>query len=236
MFGDALLESSPATRKRSRWAMATAFTAELIVAAVLVLVPLISTGIIPLKATSIVPTPKYTRLEKKQPPTPQSGAHHTSFPVAEVVPISLSGPPKLPNPFAKPRQYSDSDVRPDFTRTNTGNDGGPDLGIKGDAVVIRPPEKPTVISHTTEAMLLRKVVPEYPTIAKITGIQGDVKLHAFVSRNGDIISLTVLGNPSPILSQAALAAVQQWKYRPYYLNGEPVEIETFITVTFKRSE
>lgn len=84
-------------------------------------------------------------------------------------------------------------------------------------------------------MLLNKVVPEYPLIAKLSGLQGDVKLHAFVDKNGNIRSLTVMGNPPPVLLQAAMNAVQQWKYRPYYLNGEPVEIETFITVTFKKS-
>lgn len=82
---------------------------------------------------------------------------------------------------------------------------------------------------------MNKVVPDYPLIAKISGIQGDVKLHAFVDRNGNIRSLTVLGTPPPVLAKAALEAVQQWRYRPYLLNGEPVEIETFITVTFKRN-
>lgn len=234
MFKDALLESSPTVRKRSRWAMATAFTAELIVAAVLVLLPLVSTGVISLKATVIVPTPKYTPLEKKQPMPPASGSRSAvSAPVARVIPISASGI-TYGKPVDRNTNTDSSDTPPDLNLPGGGDPKGPDLGLRGTPLPVKPVVKPPLISHTTEAMLLRKIVPEYPQIAKLSGIQGDVKLHAFVSRNGDIISLAVLGNPPPVLSQAALAAVQQWKYRPYYLNGEPVEIETFITVTFKR--
>ena len=69
-------------------------------------------------------------------------------------------------------------------------------------------------------------------IARISGLQGEVKLHAFVDRNGNIESLAVLGNPPPVFAKAAMDAVKQWKYRPYILNGEPVEIDTTITVNF----
>ena len=72
-------------------------------------------------------------------------------------------------------------------------------------------------------------------IARISGLQGEVQLHAFVDRNGNIKSLTVLGTPPLVLAKAARDAVEQWKYRPYILNGEPVEIETFITVTFRKA-
>lgn len=236
MFREVLLESTPGMRKRSRWAMATAIAVELAVGAVLVLMPLVSTGIIPLKATMIVPTPpQYTHLERREPVPASGRSSGVTVPVARVIPVSTSD--QIYHPFGK-RQPDDSPVGPpplNPCTDNCGNSNTTDLIPSGTPIPVPPPAKPLMISHTTEAMLVRKVVPEYPAIAKISGIQGDVRLHAFVARDGTIQSLTVLGNPPPVLSQAALSAVQQWKYRPYILNGEPVEIETFITVTFRKT-
>jgi len=237
MFGEALLESAPTLRRRNHWPMATAFTVELIVASVLVLLPLISTGIITMPAQLTLPTPpQYVPIENRQPIAASGSRSGVSVPVTQVVPVSTSN--RISNPFGKNRPTVDSpDGQPPLNPggDGPGKPGGPDLGLKGQPVVVQPPAKPPVISHTTEAMLLSKVVPEYPVIAKISGIQGEVRLHAFVSKDGTITSLSVMGNPPPVLSKAALEAVQQWKYRPYYLNGEPVEIETFITVTFKKT-
>ncbi|HEY6351287.1 MAG TPA: energy transducer TonB [Candidatus Angelobacter sp.] len=233
MFGEALLESAPTLRRRNHWPMAAAFAVELIVASVLVLLPLISTGILPLRATVIVPTPpKYTRVETQEPIQHSGNRRGVSASVARVVPVSTIGVTFIDPTTEFTR---DSPGPPPLNPGGNGNPTGPDLNLKGPTIVPPPPRPPVVISHTTEAMLLNKVVPEYPLIAKISGIQGDVKLHAFVAKDGTIQSLTVLGNPPPVLTQAALDAVRKWKYRPYTLNGEPVEIETFITVTFKKS-
>ena len=83
-------------------------------------------------------------------------------------------------------------------------------------------------------MLINRVVPEYPAIANRTGVQGEVKLHAIIARDGTIQSLSVISG-HPMLTGAALEAVQQWRYRPYVLNGAPVEVDTYITVTFHRN-
>ena len=64
-------------------------------------------------------------------------------------------------------------------------------------------------------------------------IQGQVKLHAIIARDGWIQSLNAISG-HPLLVHAALEAVGQWRYRPYYLNGEAVEVETFITVNFRK--
>lgn len=82
-----------------------------------------------------------------------------------------------------------------------------------------------------EGNLVHRVEPQYPMIAKQLHIQGVVILKAVISREGRIEQAeTVQGQD--LLSRAALEAVRQWKYRPYYLNGEPVEVETQITVNF----
>jgi protein TonB len=68
-------------------------------------------------------------------------------------------------------------------------------------------------------------------LARTARIQGKVLLQAQISKNGDIQNLQVISGP-PMLIQSALDAVKQWKYRPYYLNGEPVEVDTTIEVNF----
>jgi protein TonB len=82
-----------------------------------------------------------------------------------------------------------------------------------------------------EGSLLRKVQPIYPPLAKSARIQGPVVLFAVISRSGTIDNLQVLSG-HPMLVQAAIDAVQQWRYRPYILNQEPIEVETQITINF----
>ena len=71
----------------------------------------------------------------------------------------------------------------------------------------------------------------YPAIAKATGTQGTVVLQAVISKTGAIKNLRVVSG-SPMLQQAALDAVGHWRYRPFLLNGEPVEVETTVNVVF----
>ena len=82
-----------------------------------------------------------------------------------------------------------------------------------------------------EAMLVHRVLPEYPAPAKWIHLAGTVVLRATIGTDGTVRNLiTVSGNP--ILTQAARSAVQQWRYRPTMLNGQAVEVETEITVNF----
>jgi len=87
------------------------------------------------------------------------------------------------------------------------------------------------VSVIMEGNLMHKVEPRYPAIAQQVGVQGAVVIRALISRNGTIEHAQVESG-QPLLVAAALAAVREWKYRPYYLNGEPVEVETEITVNF----
>jgi protein TonB len=74
-------------------------------------------------------------------------------------------------------------------------------------------------------------MPQYPAIAKAARIQGTVVLQATISKSGTIENLRVLSGP-PMLQQSAMEAVKTWRYRPYLLNGEPVEVETQVNVIF----
>jgi periplasmic protein TonB len=79
--------------------------------------------------------------------------------------------------------------------------------------------------------LIHRVEPQYPPIAKQLHIEGRVIVKAIISREG-VITHAEAETGQTLLVQAALAAVRQWRYRPYYLNHEPIEVETEITVNF----
>src|SRR5438445_13876654 len=86
-----------------------------------------------------------------------------------------------------------------------------------------------------EGNLVHRVQPEYPPLAVQTRTQGQVVLRAVITREGTIENLQVVSG-HPLLVRAALEAVRQWRYRPYVLNGEPVEVETQVTVNFRSEE
>jgi protein TonB len=87
------------------------------------------------------------------------------------------------------------------------------------------------VSVMMEGNLIHRVQPLYPPMAKIARIQGAVVLHAMISREGTIENLQVVSGHS-MLVPAAIDAVRQWRYRPYVLNGQPVEVDTQVTVNF----
>lgn len=80
-------------------------------------------------------------------------------------------------------------------------------------------------------MLIYKVDPEYPRLAKAARISGIVILRARISKKGEILDLHVECGPA-ILQEPSLKAIREWKYRPFLLRGEPVEVDTTIRVTF----
>jgi protein TonB len=80
-------------------------------------------------------------------------------------------------------------------------------------------------------LLVRRVQPNYPPLARQARIQGAVVLQAQISKDGNIENLQLVSG-HPMLAPAAIEAVKQWKYKPYLLNGEPVEVETQVVVNF----
>ena len=90
---------------------------------------------------------------------------------------------------------------------------------------------PISVSHMSEGDLVHKILPAYPPLARAARLQGQVVLQAVISKQGTIENLRVLTG-HPVLVPAAIEAVRQWRYRPYILNNEPVEVETQITVNF----
>src|SRR5271166_3425285 len=97
-----------------------------------------------------------------------------------------------------------------------------------------PPEQVDVPSGVSQGLLIYKVQPTYPPLARQARVQGSVVLQAVIDKDGSIKDLTVTSG-HPMLIQAALDAVRQWRYKPYYLNGEPVLVQTTINVNFQLS-
>ena len=91
---------------------------------------------------------------------------------------------------------------------------------------------PRISQGVSQGLLIKRVQPKYPPAALATHAQGEVQIEATIDKEGKVTNLKVLRG-DPVLAHAALEAVRQWRYKPYYLDGEPVEIETQITVNFK---
>jgi TonB family protein len=98
------------------------------------------------------------------------------------------------------------------------------------------PVRVRVAQGVTEGMLIHKEIPQYPSQARAAHVQGQVVLHAIIGKDGHIKDLQVFSPAGAGLDDEAARAVQLWLYRPYYINGEPVEVDTKITVNFKLSE
>lgn len=93
------------------------------------------------------------------------------------------------------------------------------------------PRKLRISSGLAETNLIHKVQPVYPPEAKANNVKGEVVLQCLIGKDGSVTNLKVVSG-HPWLAQSALDAVRQWKYRPFLLNGEPVEIETSVKVRF----
>lgn len=106
------------------------------------------------------------------------------------------------------------------------------LSKSAPAVPSAAPQVVRVSQGVMEGLILKRVQPRYPAQAMQMRIQGAVQLQATISKTGDITNLKVISGDG-ILSRSAQEAVKQWKYKPYYLNSEPVEIQTQILVNFK---
>jgi protein TonB len=231
MFEDSTFDSTKRIHTRSRrWMFATfAFNAAILLA--LILIPLFNPEALSGKAITILMT---------APPVPVEQPRPVMHPAQ--APAALS---EANNPFQVPRQIPINIYVPDRPEPSTTIDpnvlassglgpGIPDGVLHGtNPNVVRAPVGPKQISSgVAVGMLIRKVVPEYPVIGRNMRVEGTVVLQAMISKSGTIENLRVVSGPT-LLQQAAIDAVEKWQYRPYLLNGEPVEVETTVNVDFK---
>ena len=244
MFEEMVVSSPKGKKTNKPWTVVVSGVVQAVFLAVLILIPLIYTEALPkarLATLLIAPPPP-------PPPPPPPAATQ----IVKVKPqVHLMDAGKLVAPKAIPKEVKiikEEAEQPDMMGAVGGVPGGVPGGQMGGVIggVIGgvggapPPPKPSQTrirqgGAVQNAMLINRVQPQYPPLARQTRISGTVRLHAIISKDGSVQQLEVLSG-HPLLVQAALDAVRQWKYRPTLLNGEPVEVDTTIDVIFSLNQ
>jgi len=172
-----------------------------------------------------------------EPALPPSGQRPTQSP---NISQGLQEPTTIPNTIANLKEQpvaSPPDVSDLGVEGGTGTRGRGVFNSIDNSVEVAPPPTspapthPLKVSHWAEGNIIYRVQPTYPPLARQVRVQGTVELRAIISRAGTIENLVVVGG-HPTLVKSAIEAVRQWRYRPYLLNSEPIEVETEITVNF----
>lgn len=231
MFESSTFDSMGTIHTRSRnWMFATfGFNASIL--ALLVAIPLLHPAGLPqILNPIVVEAPAPAEEPRPIPEQPQQSPSPTEFNGGRIqapsviprdpLPIGMIDPPQTLGPISLGGPTGPTSADNPFNGRQT-------------QPIVRQvvPPKPHVTSSVMEGMLLNKVLPIYPPLARAMRASGRVELQATISRAGNIENLHVMSGPA-VFQQAALDAVKQWRYQPYLLNGQPVEVETTIDVNF----
>jgi periplasmic protein TonB len=234
MFEDSTFETMGRIHTRSRgWMMATfAFNSSILLA--LVIIPIIHPEMLPKFTSAILmqaPPPE------TQEPRPVIRTEQMQNAPSEIRVETFQAQSTIPRqPGVSQTLDSPSSSGPIDLGSDPSGMAGPDNPFNGrgthpDVRQAAPATAQHVSSGVMQGMLIYKVIPTYPAIARVARNSGAVVLQATISRTGTIENLRVMSGPA-MLRQAALDAVKQWRYRPYMLNGQPVEVETAVEVDF----
>jgi periplasmic protein TonB len=240
MFEDSLVESS--NRLKTRRGVTTLFTfsVQMVVICILILIPLIYTEALPksqMMTFLVAPPPP------PPPPPPPAAPVKVVKIETEVINNQLRQPTKIPEKVRMIKEEEAPQVASAGVMGGVpgGVPGGSMGGVLGGIVSasslppkVAPPQKVRVSSGVATGLKIAGPTPVYPAIAKTARIQGTVVLEATISKAGTIENLRAVSGP-PMLYQAAIDAVRQWRYKPYLLNGEPVEVGTTVNVIFNLS-
>ena len=241
---DNLIECSPAGMKtKTGLTVFISTMVQMMLLGIMILIPLIYTEALPkamLTTFLVAPPPP--------PPPPPPAAAPVQKVVRPMAKLMQSG--KLQAPTSIPKQVTmikEEETPPDMAVGVVGGvpggiPGGQSGGVLGGIIGgvigsnLPPPPKATPArirqgGNVQQAKLVNMVRPVYPPLAKQARISGTVRLHAIIAKDGSVIQLEVVQG-HPLLVQAALDAVRQWRYQPTLLNGEPVEVDTTVDVVF----
>lgn len=243
MFEDSLMESGGKLKSKRGTTTVVSFVLQILLIGVLVLLPLVFTEALPkqqLMTFLVAPPPP--------PPPPPPPAATPEVKIIKKVTSELdNGELRTPTKIPKKIEMIKEEETPPPSAGVAGVVGGVPGGVPGGAIggvlgsVINstPTAVPRVANPTrvrvsqgvSQGLLIHQVRPVYPALARQARIQGMVVLQAVIGKDGSIQNLKVVSG-HPMLAPAALEAVKQWRYKPYYLNGEPVEVDTTINVNF----
>lgn len=247
MFSDSLLEFG-GLRKRKALATTTSFILNVLMVSLLLITPLVFTQSLPkaqLLTFLVAPPPP-------PPPPPPAAAQQVQRVLKQIQTDMLSsGQLRTPSRIPQKVQMIKEEEAPPPMPATGGVIGGVPGGIPGGQLggviggivsatsslaavpklVTAVPQRVRISQGVTKGLLIHRVEPVYPPLARAARVQGEVILTAIIDTNGAIKNLQLVSG-HPMLVPAAISAVQQWRYKPYLLNGQPVEVETTITVIF----
>jgi protein TonB len=244
IFSDCLL-GYEGQAARQTWATALSFTFQCLLVGILILIPLYFTQELPksqLLTFLVAPPPP----PPPPPPTAQAARVMKQVETEMLSNGGLRTPTKIPTKVA---MIKEEEAPPAMAGAGVvggvpgGIPGGQLGGVIGGIVNATSnlnvvpklqavmPQRVRISQGVTSGLLIHKVEPVYPVLAKSARIQGDVVLKAVIDKEGNIQDLQLVSG-HPMLVPAAIVAVKEWHYRPYLLNGQPVEVETTVTVIF----
>jgi protein TonB len=250
MFADALLETSGLQRRRRGASALLSLVLQCLLLGVLLIAPLMYTETLPRQEflTLLVAPPP-------PPPPPPPAAAEAAAKVVRRVESDLMGgqlrtPGRIPQ---KVQMIREDEALPVLSSGGViggvpgGIPGGQAGGVIGGIIsstssllavpkLAAPavPKRIRISQGVTKGSLIRRVEPAYPPLAQAARIEGQVVLAAIISKTGEIENLALVSG-HPMLVPSAIAAVKQWRYRPFLLNNEPVEVDTTVTLTFELS-
>lgn len=232
MFDQLVVSSAHPTKTHKSWTVALSAIVQSIILGILILIPLIYTEALPkgmLNTFLVAPAPP--------PPPPPPAAPVKTVRAPKIVQLN-----KMVAPTVIPKNVAIiKDEAPVIYTNGGGVDGGTGNGVLSGIIGSGgsgPPPPPTkapsrirVGGNVQAASLVNKVTPQYPPIAKTAHVSGTVILHAIIAKDGSIQELQYMSGP-PLLMKSAMDAVREWRYKPTMLNGDPVEVDTTISVVF----
>lgn len=235
MFAESLLESGNAHPKGCGWATTLSLVLQSALVALLAAMPMLRPDALPLQLRSASAPIAWGAPEA--PPTPEPAGRRPTpnndsrfFQPREI----LAGPPRDPGPTPEA-------AGPPCPGACTQLPPGSRIGVPGAPMIftsapppVKPPTPPALrrVSVIDLGAVVHQVRPVYPPIAQQIRLEGTVVLRALIARDGRVTNVQVLSGHG-LFHESAKAAVTQWRYRPYILNGEPVEVETQITVNYR---
>ena len=249
LFEDSLLEASSGHRTRRTCTTICSFLLQSLFLGIVILIPLWFTDVLPkqqLVTFLVAPPPP--------PPPPPAAPAATTVKVVKVASDVTNGQLRAPGRIPARVQMIKEDEAPSPVAVTGGVVGGVPGGVPGGQLggviggIITSTSNLTAVPKlakqapvtqrvrlsqgVSKGLLTFRVEPTYPPLARQAHIQGVVVLTALIDKDGSIQNLEVVSG-HPMLAPAAIEAVKQWRYKPFLLNGQPVAVETTVTVTFQ---
>jgi periplasmic protein TonB len=251
LLADSLLETFGEQRARRTSATVFSLLFQCSLVCVLLLIPLLFTEVLPRqKLMTFLAAPP-----SPPPPPPPAAPQAASRKLVKVASDISNGQLRTPTRVPKEVQIIKDDDAPPPVMATGGVVGGEPGGIPGGQMggviggiisstsslaavpklgpkVVTPIQRVRISQGMTKGLLTYRIEPSYPTVAREARIHGEVVLTALIDKDGNIENLQVVSG-HPMLAAAEINAVKQCRYKPYLLNGQPVEVETTITVNFE---